>query len=290
MKRHLLIVLLIFSALVSNEMAAQQERLSAFSYVIVPERFDFQYETDQYQLNSLLKFLFNKYGFHAFFPSEVPEVSRCDGLYAEIEQLSGFVWTELSVRLVDCDGILFYQTKTGRSKLKNYAKAYVEALRMAFESIEILGVRQGPMQILQKPGGESTVIESRQEIKKPISTMKESSIVSTNQSSGQDIRSTTPIDQSPMKDETVVLGLLPDVPLMNFVSSDLSYLLRRTDLEYQWYQESAQDLIYQGKFFVVEQMLFYEDKQGIRYTAEYRDQRELVLRREGEELIFHKAN
>ena len=200
------------------------------------------------------------------------------------------MWTELSVRLVDCDGILFYQTKTGRSKLKNYAKAYVEALRMAFESIEILGVRQGPMQILQKPGRESTVIESRQEIKKPISTMKESSIVSTNQSSGQDIRSTTPIDQSPMKDETVVLGLLPDVPLMNFVSSDLSYLLRRTDLEYQWYQESAQDLIYQGKFFVVEQMLFYEDKQGIRYTAEYRDQGELVLRREGEELIFHKAN
>ena len=42
MKRHLLIVLLIFSALVSNEMAAQQERLSAFSYVVVPERFDFQ--------------------------------------------------------------------------------------------------------------------------------------------------------------------------------------------------------------------------------------------------------
>ena len=290
MKRHLLIVLLIVSALVSNEMAAQQERLSAFSYVVVPERFDFQYETDQYQLNSLLKFLFNKYGFHAFFPSELPEVSRCDGLYVEIEQLSGFVWTELSVRLVDCDGILFYQTKTGRSKLKNYAKAYVEALRMAFESIEILGVRQGPMQILQKPGGESTVIESRQEIKKPISTMEESSMVSTNQSSGQDIRTTTPIDQSPMKDEIVVLGLLPDVPLMNFVSSDLSYLLRRTDLEYQWYQESAQDLIYQGKFFVVEQMLFYEDKQGIRYTAEYRDQRELVLRREGEELIFHKAN
>ena len=49
MKRHLLIVLLIFSALVSNEMAAQQERLSAFSYVVVPERFDFQYETDQYK-------------------------------------------------------------------------------------------------------------------------------------------------------------------------------------------------------------------------------------------------
>jgi hypothetical protein len=290
MKRHLLIVLLIFSALVSNEMAAQQERLSAFSYVVVPERFDFQYETDQYQLNSLLKFLFNKYGFHAFFSSELPEVSRCDGLYAEIEQLNGFVWTELSVRLVDCDGVLFYQTKTGRSKLKNYAKAYVEALRMAFESIEILGVRQGPMQILQKPGGESAVIESSQETKKPISTMEESSMVSTNQSSGQDTKTTTPNDQSPMKDETVVLGLLPDVPLMNFVSSDVSYLLRRTDLGYQWYQESTQDLIYQGKFFVVEQMLFYEDKQGIRYTAEYRDQGELVLRREGEELIFHKAN
>ena len=290
MKRHLLFVLLIFSALFSNEMTSQQERLSAFSYVVVPERFDFQYETDQYQLNSLLKFLFDKYGFHAFFPSELPEVSRCDGLYAEIEQLNGFVWTELSVRLVDCDGVLFYQTKTGRSKLKNYAKAYVEALRMAFESIQILGVRQGPMQILQKPGGESTVIESSQETKKLISTMDESSMVSTDQSPDQDMKTTTPIDQSLVKDETVMLGLLPDVPLMNFVSSELSYLLRRTDVGYQWYQESIQDLIYQGKFFVVEQMLFYEDKQGIRYTAEYRDQGELVLRREGQELIFQKTN
>jgi hypothetical protein len=99
--RYLIISVIFFLiTTASNRIAAQQERLSAFDYVVVPDRFDFQYERDQYQINSLLKFLFNKHGFHAFFPSELPDVSRCDGLYAEIEQVNGFVWTEVSIRLL----------------------------------------------------------------------------------------------------------------------------------------------------------------------------------------------
>jgi hypothetical protein len=155
MKYLILSVLFLFGAGTFFQAQAQEEKLSAFDYVVVPERFDFQYERDQYQFNSLLKFLLNKHGFHAYFPDELPDVSRCDGLYADIEQISGFVWTELNIRFVDCDGILFYQTKTGRSKLKDYAKAYNEALRMAFESIEILGVRQGELEILQKATADS---------------------------------------------------------------------------------------------------------------------------------------
>ena len=73
----------------SNGIAAQQERLSAFDYVVVPDRFDFQYERDQYQINSLLKFLFNKHGFHAFFPSELPDVSRCDDFTRKLSRSMG---------------------------------------------------------------------------------------------------------------------------------------------------------------------------------------------------------
>ena len=247
----------------SNRIAAQQERLSAFDYVVVPDRFDFQYERDQYQINSLLKFLFNKHGFHAFFPSELPDVSRCDGLYAEIEQVNGFVWTEVSIRLLDCDGILFYQTKSGRSKLKDFAKAYSESIRMSFESIEILGVRQGPLEILQKGGQDSNSEETIAPDAKANPKSKSDRPLGSNSSQGLQT------EVKPLKNEAVTLGLIPDVAMMNFKSFEKTYLLRRTDLGYQWYREDGQDLIYEGKFFVVEKMLFYEDKDQMRYLAEF---------------------
>lgn len=268
----------------SNRIAAQQERLSAFDYVVVPDRFDFQYERDQYQINSLLKFLFNKHGFHAFFPSELPDVSRCDGLYAEIEQVNGFVWTEVSIRLLDCDGILFYQTKSGRSKLKDFAKAYSEAVRMAFESIEILGVRQGPLEILQKAGQEINSEETIRADAKVKPKSKSDRPLGSNSSQGQQT------EVKPLKNEAVTLGLIPDVAMMNFKSLVNTYLLRRTQLGYQWYREDGQDLIYEGKFFVVEKMLFYEDKDQMRYLAEFTPQGALILNREGQRVVFEKAN
>lgn len=268
----------------SNRIAAQQERLSAFDYVVVPDRFDFQYERDQYQINSLLKFLFNKHGFHAFFPSELPDVSRCDGLYAEIEQVNGFVWTEVSIRLLDCDGILFYQTKSGRSKLKDFAKAYSESIRMAFESIEILGVRQGPLEILQKGGQDSNYEETIAPDAKANPKSKSDRPLGSNSSEGLQT------ELKPLKNEAVTLGLIPDVAMMNFKSFEKTYLLRRTDLGYQWYREDGQDLIYEGKFFVVEKMLFYEDKDQMRYLAEFTPQGALILNREGQRVVFEKAN
>ena len=268
----------------SNRIAAQQERLSAFDYVVVPDRFDFQYERDQYQINSLLKFLFNKHGFHAFFPSELPDVSRCDGLYAEIEQVNGFVWTEVSIRLLDCDGILFYQTKSGRSKLKDFAKAYSESIRMAFESIEILGVRQGPLEILQKGGQDSNSEETIAPNAKANPKSNSDRPLGSNSSEGLQT------EVKPLKNEAVTLGLIPDVAMMNFKSYEKTYLLRRTDLGYQWYREDGQDLIYEGKFFVVEKMLFYEDKDQMRYLAEFTPEGALILNREGQRVVFEKAN
>ena len=257
---------------------AQEERLSAFDYVVVPERFDFQYERDQYQFNSLLKFLFNKNGFHAYFPDELPDVSRCDGLYADIQHESGFVWTELSVRLLDCDGILFYQTKSGRSKLKDFAKIYQQALRMAFESIEILGVRQGELEILQKADArqsDSSVVsvQSRPKRDRPLSPQANKVVEQ---------------EEKTIKDPAVTLGLIPDVAMMSFAAKQAKYLLRRTDLGYQWYLERGPDLIYQGKFFVVENILFYEDKDQIRYLAEFTKDENLILDRDGQKEVFEK--
>jgi hypothetical protein len=261
---------------------AQEERLSGFDYVVIPERFDFQYERDQYQLNSLLKFLFNKHGFNAYFPSELPDVSRCDGLYADIDQINGFVWTEVSIRLLDCDGILFYQTKNGRSKLKDFPKAYSESLRMAFESIEILGVRQGALEILQK-----TEASPDDSTNKAVSSGKTGP--KNDRPLGQKGSQADEKEVSKSIEPADTQGLIPEVSLMSFTSDEATFLLRRTTMGYQWYREEGQDLIYEGKFFVVEKMLFFEDKDQIRYQAEFNDQNSLILDREGQKIIFKRT-
>ena len=282
MKYLIINILFLFGMGMINQVQAQEERLSAFDYVVVPERFDFQYERDQYQFNSLLKFLFNKHGFHAYFSDELPDVSRCDGLYADIQQVSGFVWTELSIRLLDCDGILFYQTKVGRSKLKDYAKAYSEAVRMAFESIEILGVRQGPLEILQKVDAQKHDSVNEANTSDNPSAKKDRSL-------GLDGAKNENSSELTIKELAVRLGLIPDVAMMSFTSLEATYLLRRTNLGYQWYREDGQDLIYEGKFFVVEKMLFYEDKEQLRYLAEFTSEGSLILMREGQQQVFEKA-
>ena len=44
-----------------------QKNINDYKYIIVPKTFDFLNSEDQYQLNSLTKFLFNKYDFEAYF-------------------------------------------------------------------------------------------------------------------------------------------------------------------------------------------------------------------------------
>jgi hypothetical protein len=82
------------------------------------------------------------------------------------------------------------------------------------------------------------------------------------------------------------MGLIPDVSMMGFTANEASFLLRRTNIGYQWYREDGQDLIYEGKFFVVEKMLFFEDKDQMRYQAEFTSESNLILNREGQKLVF----
>jgi hypothetical protein len=115
-----------------------QKTVNDFQFVAVPEFYDFLHEKDQYQLNTYTKFLLNKYGFNAYFESELPNVKRCDGLYATLEGKPGFVYTRLTVVLKDCEGNEIFRGFTGSSKEKDYKRAYHEALRKAFESVKEL--------------------------------------------------------------------------------------------------------------------------------------------------------
>ncbi len=113
-----------------------QKTLADYKYVAVPEQFDFVKGKDKYQVNSLSKFLFKKYGYDAYFIGELPDVTRCEVIWADVEGSSNFIYTKIRVILRDCNGFEIYRSQEGKSKEKEYKKAYHDAIRKAFASFE----------------------------------------------------------------------------------------------------------------------------------------------------------
>ena len=109
--------------------------------VIVPVKYDFVKNENQYRLNTLTKFNLQKAGFQAFYTNEaVPSQfnDRCGLLYVDVSKESGFMITKLFVTFKDCNGKIVFKSEIGKSKEKDYEVAYTEALNMAFESVYAL--------------------------------------------------------------------------------------------------------------------------------------------------------
>lgn len=117
-----------------------QKNLNDYKYIIIPKSFQFSKGEDQYQLNSLLKFLFNKYGYEAYFKDELPEdlnMDRCLGLMTKVSNGKGGMFkTKLEISLNDCYDTNVMTSKIGESRLKQFDKAYTQALRDAFETFK----------------------------------------------------------------------------------------------------------------------------------------------------------
>lgn len=132
MRNFVCIIIVLFSVLAGNA-----QDLSDYSYVRVPEKYDFQDEENKYQLNALTAFLFEKYGFQVLYKQPNPTgVEMCDVLSANVHNESGFLRSKLYVTLENCQGEEVFRSALGVSREKDYKRSYHEALREAFESFE----------------------------------------------------------------------------------------------------------------------------------------------------------
>lgn len=140
MMKHLFLTLVII--VTCSNLSLAQKTLSDYSFVVVPDEFEFLSKANQYQLNDMAKYYLTKNGFNTYYFSELPSVDNCDGLWADVESISGFTRTKILVILKDCKGIEVYRSQPGASKQKEYKKSYQDALRKAFLSFEELNVQQ----------------------------------------------------------------------------------------------------------------------------------------------------
>jgi len=119
-----------------------QSDIDNYKYVIIPRTYEFLKIPDKYKLNSLTKFLFEKYGFTAYwededFPADLIS-DPCLGLKANVLNESNLFTSKLKVTLTNCSNNVIFTTQTGKSKEKDFKKSYHEALRKAFYSIQKL--------------------------------------------------------------------------------------------------------------------------------------------------------
>lgn len=132
---------LVFTAviLVGFVFSLSGQELDQYQYVRVPEKYEFLKEKNQYQLNALTAFLFEKFGFTALYEEPIPEgVQPCDILNANVHKESGLFSSKLYVTLENCNNEVVFTSKTGVSREKDYKVSYQDALRKAFESVEAL--------------------------------------------------------------------------------------------------------------------------------------------------------
>lgn len=117
-----------------------QNSINNYKYVIVPARFSFLKQDDQYSLNSLTKSLLQNKGFTVYLdngelPSEVAN-NKCRALSADVLEKSGMFSTSLTLLLKDCQGNIVFKSKEGKNREKEYKIAYTMALRDAFKSLD----------------------------------------------------------------------------------------------------------------------------------------------------------
>lgn len=139
--KHLLNIPIVIFIIFQTSLYAQTD-LNQYKYVSVPDRFDFMKTNDQFQMSSLTQFLLTKKGFTVLesienYPSDLA-ANSCLLLDVNVEKIKGFLKTKLEVQFINCKKEVVFRSAIGTSKEKDFKMAYHQAIRAAFDSMEVL--------------------------------------------------------------------------------------------------------------------------------------------------------
>lgn len=160
MYRYLLLTLaLILSLSETSAQLLNKDADEKYTHFIVPMSFDFIKKENEYQLNSLVRYLFKEEGFKAFLEREIrpDEYYRkpCEALRVDVEKENFIVKTDMTVNLYDCyDRVVF--SATGSSKEKGFREAYREGIKDAFNQLKLILIS-----VMQDADVEEVVPEKR---------------------------------------------------------------------------------------------------------------------------------
>lgn len=128
--------MLVFVVLVSLFSFSQEK----YEYVIVPKKFDFFTNENEYNLNALTKSFFETEGFVVYYdkdqlPKDLAE-NRCKVIYADAVENNNMFKTRITIQIKDCQNKILLESFEGTSSEKTYKIAYNEAFRFALTSLK----------------------------------------------------------------------------------------------------------------------------------------------------------
>ncbi|NJW53938.1 hypothetical protein [Salinimicrobium oceani] len=166
------IICLLFCFGITTTFLAQN--LESYQYIKVPIKYEFLKQENQYQLNALTAFLFEKKGYQVLFREEIPTgIDPCNVLKADVKSDSGLFRSRLFFTLQNCKNEIVYTSETGVSAEKNFKASYHEALRSAFESFEKNAFDSSIAQVPEKKSPVTTEERAQEVIIDPVVSVKE---------------------------------------------------------------------------------------------------------------------
>lgn len=144
--RKVLVLILILTFVTE---AKSQIEINNYKYVVIPLQYEFLENKDSYRLNTLTRVLFKQEGFSTYFteeelPQDLSE-DKCLALYPDVIKVGGGPFKKkVQIIIKDCYGKTILESDIGDSSENNHQKAYNEALRKAFKSIEKLNYSYQP--------------------------------------------------------------------------------------------------------------------------------------------------
>jgi|GEM_PF-321771 len=280
-----------------------QKTLNEYSYVVIPEQYDFTNGKNGFELNEMTKYYLNKHGFNAFMTTEVPNVKRCDGLYADVQKEGGFVGTKLVLLLKNCEGVEVYRSKQGKSKLKEFRKAYHEAIREVFAEVELLNIDQKDITIYEDiaivPKSEN--IEKKDDVQKikkdPVKVDDAATMLIEKETMKvvlpNEVKTKVDSNNSTISSTAIIDGLLPKERFSSYTEGDKTFLLRKTSTGYSLYEETAtaeDGLLLLGKLSGDKNPLVYKNSLDVSGQATFDKNSNLTIKLQGKTTSYTNQN
>ncbi|MDI1257300.1 MAG: hypothetical protein PSV16_14495 [Flavobacterium sp.] len=131
----------IFFLLLIVSFSGIAQSVNDYKYVIIPTRYDFQNQENQFKLNTLTKANLTKLGYTAFYETTIPAElagDKCDKLFIDVIKVSSTFKVKLKIVFKDCWNKVIYTSEIGKGQDKEYATGYPQALEDAFKSVATL--------------------------------------------------------------------------------------------------------------------------------------------------------
>ncbi len=168
MKKIVFLSLLFFSMLT----IAQEN----YKVIVMPKKFDFLKEENQYNLNTMCKLFFEKEGFIVYYESDNLPIeiakNRCNALYLALIVNNNMFKTKTKIEIKDCQNNVVAFSNEPETREKNLSLAYNEVTRAALISM------RGFLKIKNTNAKEADSIANFEDKKSEIKTVEiENSII-----------------------------------------------------------------------------------------------------------------